>query len=122
MWRLSLQKKHVQRVQCMPERMGRGSCQFLALVYILFVWEMHVPCVHLLLHHVGAAQYKVVANSSATVRILETSHPPTFYIPKADVQMSLLHITAGTDGRACLHPPHPPLVPRLLAPLNEREG
>lgn len=39
----------------------------------------------------------IVADSTITVRILETSHPPTFYIPKKDVNMELLKIAAGSS-------------------------
>lgn len=32
-----------------------------------------------------------IADSSRTIRILETSHPPTYYIPPMDVVMERLH-------------------------------
>jgi uncharacterized protein (DUF427 family) len=32
----------------------------------------------------------VIADSTSTMRILETSHPPAFYLPARDVDMSLL--------------------------------
>lgn len=32
----------------------------------------------------------IVADSTRAIRILETSHPPSFYIPPADVRMDLL--------------------------------
>ena len=31
-----------------------------------------------------------VADSSRAVRVLETSHPPVFYVPQADIRMELL--------------------------------
>lgn len=31
-----------------------------------------------------------VADSSKTLRVLETSHPPVYYVPKADIRMDLL--------------------------------
>ena len=34
-----------------------------------------------------------IAESSRTVRILETSHPPVFYIPPQDVELSLLSMS-----------------------------
>lgn len=34
----------------------------------------------------------VIADSTSAVRILETSHPPAFYIPTEDVDMSLLKL------------------------------
>ncbi len=36
----------------------------------------------------------VVVDSSAPLRVLETSHPPTYYVPPADVDHSLLERTA----------------------------
>lgn len=36
-----------------------------------------------------------IANTSAAHRILETSHPPTYYIPKHDVRMDLLTEARG---------------------------
>lgn len=33
---------------------------------------------------------KLIAKSTRTARVLETSHPPVFYIPRSDVQMRLL--------------------------------
>ena len=33
---------------------------------------------------------EVIADSNRTLRILETSHPPTFYIPPDDIRMDLL--------------------------------
>ncbi len=35
----------------------------------------------------------VLAKSSRTYRVLETSHPPVFYIPPADIMMKLLQKT-----------------------------
>lgn len=39
----------------------------------------------------------VIADSTHAYRILETSHPPTYYIPPADVRMDLL---TATDSRS----------------------
>jgi uncharacterized protein (DUF427 family) len=36
-----------------------------------------------------------IADSTATYRRLETSHPPTYYIPQADIQMDLLRPGSG---------------------------
>jgi uncharacterized protein (DUF427 family) len=33
---------------------------------------------------------QLIAESTATLRVLETSHPPVFYIPHTDVDMSVL--------------------------------
>lgn len=38
-----------------------------------------------------------IAESFRTVRVLETSHPPVYYIPRDDVQMDLLTISSGTS-------------------------
>jgi len=38
-----------------------------------------------------------LANTSAAVRTLETSHPPTYYIPQADIDTSLLTRTDRTS-------------------------
>jgi uncharacterized protein (DUF427 family) len=39
----------------------------------------------------------VVAKSSSTYRVLETSHPPVFYIPPADIKMELMSKTGRTS-------------------------
>jgi len=39
----------------------------------------------------------VVAKSSSTYRALETSHPPVFYIPPADIKMELMSKTGRTS-------------------------
>ena len=39
----------------------------------------------------------VVAKTSAAIRVLETASPPTFYIPRADVDMDRLVEAAGTS-------------------------
>ena len=36
----------------------------------------------------------VIADSSRTFRVLETSHPPVYYIPLADIRMDLLEATS----------------------------
>jgi uncharacterized protein (DUF427 family) len=36
---------------------------------------------------------EVLADSMAAVRVLETSHPPTIYIPPGDVRMELLSLS-----------------------------
>jgi uncharacterized protein (DUF427 family) len=37
----------------------------------------------------------VIAESTQTKRVLETSHPPVYYIPPADIRMELLKPTDG---------------------------
>ena len=39
---------------------------------------------------------KVLADSSKALRILETSHPPTIYIPKGDIDMTMLEESSRT--------------------------
>jgi len=39
----------------------------------------------------------VLADSSASIRVLETSHPPTYYIPPYDVRMDLLVPSPGSS-------------------------
>lgn len=43
---------------------------------------------------------EVLADSTHALRVLETSHPPTIYIPPADVRLSLL-TTSGAGGTWC---------------------
>ena len=40
-----------------------------------------------------------IARTRAAVRVLETAHPPTFYLPRADVRMEHLHPVRG--GSRC---------------------
>jgi uncharacterized protein (DUF427 family) len=41
---------------------------------------------HVVVEHAG----RVLADTRAPVRVLETSHPPTYYLPRADVDTDLL--------------------------------
>ena len=50
----------------------------------------------------------VIADSTATFRVLETSHPPVFYIPPEDIRMDLLRDSRRSSfcewkGRARYH-------------------
>ena len=38
-----------------------------------------------------------LAQTSSSIRTLETSHPPTYYIPQTDIAMSLLTVTDRTS-------------------------
>ncbi|MGL5866273.1 MAG: DUF427 domain-containing protein [Dermatophilaceae bacterium] len=39
----------------------------------------------------------VVARSTRALRILETSHPPSYYVPREDFSPESLHLTAGSS-------------------------
>lgn len=39
-----------------------------------------------------------VARTTQPVRVLETSHPPTYYLPREDVDMDLLRPASGTSA------------------------
>lgn len=45
-------------------------------------------------------QGETVADSTAALRVLETSHPPTIYVPRADIRVELLE-TSGAAGSWC---------------------
>ncbi len=48
------------------------------------------PCArHIRIVHRGV----VLADTRRSIRTLETSHPPSYYIPPADIDMTLLHET-----------------------------
>jgi len=65
------------------------------------VWDYPRPAVleafdgHLRVEHEG----RTLAVSNRAYRVLETSHPPTYYIPEADVDMGLLR--ANTRQSLC---------------------
>lgn len=40
----------------------------------------------------------LVASTRAALRVLETSHPPTYYLPKTDFVEGVLHPTPGSTG------------------------
>jgi uncharacterized protein (DUF427 family) len=40
----------------------------------------------------------VIADTRSAVRVLETAHPPTYYLPRADVQMEYLLSVSGSSG------------------------
>ncbi len=46
---------------------------------------------HVRIEHAG----RVVADSNGTVRTLETSHPPSYYIPPADIAPGVLQRASG---------------------------
>ena len=48
---------------------------------------------HLVVSHGG----QVIVDTRGAIRILETSHPPTYYVPFSDVDWTLLEPVAGTS-------------------------
>jgi len=40
---------------------------------------------------------KIIAESSQSKRVLETSHPPVYYIPRKDIRMEFLAEASGTS-------------------------
>ena len=53
-----------------------------------------VPCERRVRVELGGA---TIADSTRALRVLETSHPPTIYIPPADVAPSALRPAAGSS-------------------------
>lgn len=51
---------------------------------------------HVLIVHGG----RVIADTRDALRVLETSHAPTWYLPVSDVRMDLLH-SSGGRGTTC---------------------
>jgi uncharacterized protein (DUF427 family) len=47
-------------------------------------------------HVVVTHQGRVIVDTKSPLRILETSHPPTYYLPRADVDVSTLEPVEGT--------------------------
>lgn len=40
---------------------------------------------------------RTVLDSTASIRTLETTHPPSYYVPRADIDMSLLRPVGGSS-------------------------
>jgi uncharacterized protein (DUF427 family) len=63
------------------------------------VWSYPRPAVaepspaHIVIEHRGV----IVADTRASIRTLETSHPPSYYIPLADMAPGVLRRTAGSS-------------------------
>ena len=63
------------------------------------VWSYPRPAIaercsaHILIEHRGV----IVADTRAAVRTLETSHPPSYYIPPADIAPGLLRAAEGSS-------------------------
>ena len=47
-------------------------------------------------HVVVTHQGQVIVDTTSPLRILETSHPPTYYLPRRDVDLSVLKPVEGT--------------------------
>ena len=63
------------------------------------VWSFPRPAIaeqsgaHIVIEHRGT----VVADTSRSVRTLETSHPPSYYIPRADIASGVLRRASGSS-------------------------
>ena len=63
------------------------------------VWGFPRPAIaepspaHIVIEHAGT----IVADSRATIRTLETSHPPSYYIPSADIAEGVLRQADGSS-------------------------
>lgn len=63
------------------------------------VWDFPRPAVaqpvamHVVIEHLGV----IVADTRRSVRTLETSHPPSYYIPKDDIAPGLLRQAGGSS-------------------------
>lgn len=63
------------------------------------VWSFPRPAIaqssaaHILIEHRGV----IVAETRASVRTVETSHPPSYYIPRADIAPGALRRAAGSS-------------------------
>lgn len=65
------------------------------------VWDYpRPPCIVADTREVVVAAFGIeIARTTAALRVLETSHPPTFYIPRADVDMPHLERAHGRGSR-----------------------
>ncbi len=63
------------------------------------VWSYPRPAIaeptscHIVIEHAGT----IIAQTRSAVRTLETSHPPSYYIPPADIAPGVLRRAAGTS-------------------------
>ena len=63
------------------------------------VWSFPRPPIaaasaaHVLIEHRG----RIIADTRTSVRTLETSHPPSYYIPPGDIDSNVLRRAAGTS-------------------------
>ena len=63
------------------------------------VWSYPRPAIaepttaHIVIEHAG----RIVADTHAAIRTLETSHPPSYYIPQADIRGGMLRRGQGSS-------------------------
>lgn len=63
------------------------------------VWSFPRPAIaeptraHVVIEHVGI----IVADTRASIRTLETSHPPSYYLPRADIAFGIMRCTDGSS-------------------------
>ena len=63
------------------------------------VWSFPRPAIaeqttaHVVIEHAGM----IVADTRASIRTLETSHPPSYYIPREDIAPGMLRLADGTS-------------------------
>ena len=63
------------------------------------VWDYPRPPVaettvaHVVIEHAGV----IIADTRASIRTLETSHPPTYYIPQNDIAQKILRRAEGSS-------------------------
>lgn len=63
------------------------------------VWDYPRPAIaeptaaHIVIEHRG----RIVADTRAALRTLETSHPPSYYLPRADITAGMLRSAAGSS-------------------------
>lgn len=63
------------------------------------VWAFPRPAIaeafpgHVVIEHAG----RIVADTRSSIRTLETSHPPSYYIPRQDIAEGVLRRASGTS-------------------------
>ena len=73
-----------------PDRVGPGQES---------VWSFPRPAIaqptsaHVVIEHAGM----IVADTRASIRTLETSHPPSYYIPREDIAPGMLRLAEGSS-------------------------
>jgi uncharacterized protein (DUF427 family) len=77
-----------------------SSCRFVrGRLHEASVWSYPRPAIaepspcHIVIEHGG----QTIADTRSAVRTLETSHPPSYYLPMADIVPGMLRRAAGTS-------------------------